>query len=91
MEYTGALRVMIFDESYCLCDLTKAQVGRNQFVMDVVLDQLDVRINKVDGRADEASERLLMLEGKVTDMEDGYWEFLALGQEQVEMFVLKLL
>ena len=48
------------------------------------MDQLDERINKVDGRADHASERLLALEGKVTDMEAGYTELLALGQEQVE-------
>ena len=52
--------------------------------MDVAVDQLDERINKVDRRADHASERLLALEGKVTDMEDRYWELLALGREQVE-------
>ena len=40
--------------------------------MDVVVDRLDKRIDEVDGRADEASERLLMLGEKVTDMEDGY-------------------
>ena len=38
MEYTGALRVMIIDKSCCLCGLTEAQVGRNQFTMDVVVD-----------------------------------------------------
>ena len=84
MEYTGALRVMIFDKSCHLCDLTKAQVGRNQFTMDIAVDQLDERINKVGRRVDHASEQLLALEGKVTDMEDGYRELLALGQEQVE-------
>ena len=52
--------------------------------MDIAVDWLDGRINEVDGRADEASERLLVLEGKVTDMEDSYKELLALGQEQVE-------
>ena len=83
MEYTGALRVVIFNESCHLHNLTEAQVGRNQFTMDVAVDQLDERINKVDGRADKASERLSMLEGKVTDMEEGYCELLALGWEQV--------
>ena len=29
MEYAGALRVVIFDESCRLCDLTEAQIGRN--------------------------------------------------------------
>ena len=29
MEYTGALGTIMFDESYHLCDLTEAQVGRN--------------------------------------------------------------
>ena len=38
----------------------------------------------MDGRVDHALEQLLVLEGKVTDMEDGYRELLALGQEQVE-------
>ena len=84
MEYARALGTIIFDESCCIRDLTEAQVGRNQFAMDVVVDRLDKRINKVDGRADHASERLLALEGKVTNMEAGYTELLALGQEQVE-------
>ena len=52
--------------------------------MDVAVDRLDQRINKVDRRADEASKRLSVLEGKVTYIEDGYRELLALGQEQVE-------
>ena len=38
MEYAGALGTIIFDESCCLCDLTEAQVGRNQFAMDVAVD-----------------------------------------------------
>ena len=84
MEYVGALGMIIFDESCCLCDLTKAQVGRNQFAIDVVVDQLDERIDKVDGRADHVSECLSAFEGKVTDMEVGYTELLALGREQVE-------
>ena len=52
--------------------------------MDVVVDQLDERIDEVDGRADHASKHLSMLEGKVTDMEAGYTELLALDREQVE-------
>ena len=84
MEYAGALGMIIFNKSCRLCDLTKAQVGRNQFAMDVAVDWLDKRINKVDGRADHTSERFSALEGKVTDMEAGYTELLALGQEQVE-------
>ena len=31
MEYAGALGVIIFDESCRLRDLTKAQIGRNQY------------------------------------------------------------
>ena len=64
-------------------DLTEAQVGQNQFVVDVAVDHLDERINEVDGRADHASEYLSVLEGKVTDMEAGYTELLALGAEGV--------
>ena len=79
MEYAGALGVIVFDESCCLHDLTKAQVERNQFAMDMVVDCLDQKIGKVDKRANEASKRLSALEGKVTDMEDGYRELLALG------------
>ena len=84
MEYTSALGTIVFDESCHLWDLTEAQVGRNQFTMDMVVDWLDERIDEVDGRADHASERLTALEGKVTDMEAGYTELLVLGREQVE-------
>ena len=45
MEYTGALGTIIFDESCHLCDLTEAQVGRNQFTMDVVVDRLDREVD----------------------------------------------
>ena len=38
MEYISALGTIIFDESCRLCDLTEAQVGRNQFAMDVAVD-----------------------------------------------------
>ena len=82
MEYTGALGTIVFDESCCLHDLTEAQVGHNQFAMDVVVDWLDDKIDEVDGRADQASEQLLALEGQVTDMEEGYCRLLALGREQ---------
>ena len=77
MEYAGALGTIIFDESCRLCNLTEAQVGRNQFTMDVAVDRLD-------GEVDHVSERLSALEGKVTNLEAGYNELLALGQEQVE-------
>ena len=77
MEYAGALGTIIFDESCRLRDLTKAQVGQNQFAMDVAVDWLDREI-------DHASERISALEGKVLDLEAGYTELLALGQEQVE-------
>ena len=78
MEYAGALGTIIFNESCRLHDLTEAQVGRNQFAMDVVVDQLD-------GEVDHASEKISALEGKVADLEAGYTELLALGWEQVEM------
>ena len=41
MEYTGAVGVVVLDESSHLCDLTEAQIGRNQFAMDVAVDRLD--------------------------------------------------
>ena len=77
MEYASALGTIIFDESCHLHDLTEAQVGHNQFAMDMVVDRLD-------GEVDHASERLSALEGKVADLEVGYTELLALGREQVE-------
>ena len=77
MEYTSALGTIIFNELCHLHDLTEAQVGHNQFTMDVVVDRLD-------GEVDHTSERLSMLEGKVTDLEVGYTELLLLGREQVE-------
>ena len=77
MEYTGALGTIVFDESCRLRDLTEAQVGCNQFTMDVAVDHLD-------GEVDHALERISALEGKVTDLEAGYTELLALGREQVE-------
>ena len=77
MEYASALGTIIFNKSCRLRNMTEAQVGRNQFTMDVVVDRLD-------GEVDHASERLSALEGKVTDLEAGYTELLALGREQVE-------
>ena len=77
MEYAGALGTIIFDELCCLRDLTEAQVGRNQFAMDMAVDRLD-------GEVDHALERISTLEGKVADLEAGYTELLALGREQVE-------
>ena len=38
MEYAGALGTIIFDESCQLQDLTEAQIGRNQFAVDVAVD-----------------------------------------------------
>ena len=78
MEYAGTLGTIIFDESCHLHDLMEAQVGRNQFTMDVAVDRLDSEV-------DHASERLSVLEGKVNDLEVGYTELLALGREQTEV------
>ena len=77
MEYTGALGTIIFDESCRLRDLTEAQVGRNQFAMDIAVDHLD-------GEADHVAERIGMLEDKVADMERSLNTLLELGQEQTE-------
>ena len=87
MEYAGALGTIIFDKSCHLWDLTEVQVGRNQFAVDMAVDQLDGRIDEVDSRADHASKHLSALEGKVTDMEAGYTKLLALGWEQTETSV----
>ena len=56
MEYARALGTIMFNESCHLHDLTEAQVGRNQFAMDIAVDWLDERIDKVDGRVDHVSE-----------------------------------
>ena len=78
MEYAGALGTIIFDESCRLRNLTEAQVGCNQFAIDMAVDRLDREV-------DHVLEKLSMLEGKVIDLEAGYMELLALGWEQVEM------
>ena len=81
MEYSGALSTIVFDESCRLCDLTEAQIGRNQFTMDIAVDCLD-------GEVYHLSERISALEGKVADLEVGYTKLLALGREQVETYLL---
>ena len=77
MEYSGALGTIIFDKSCRLRDLTEAQIGRNQFAVDVAVDWLDSEV-------DHASKRISALEGKVVDLEASYTKLLALGWEQVE-------
>ena len=77
MEYASALGTIIFDESCRLHDLTEAQVGRNQFVMDIAVDRLD-------GEVDHVAERIGVLEDKVADMEHSLNALLELGWEQTE-------
>ena len=77
MEYAGALGVIIFDESCRLRDLTEAQIGRNQYATDVELERLD-------GEADHAAERIGVLEDKEADMECSLNALLELGREQTE-------
>ena len=77
MEYASALGTIIFDKSCHLRDLTEAQVGRNQFTMDVAVDHLD-------GEVDHAVERIGVLEDKMADVERGLDSLLKLGREQTE-------
>ena len=77
VEYASALGTIIFDESCCLRNLTEVQVGRNQFAVDVAVDQLD-------GEADHAVEQIGVLEDKEVDMECSLNTLLELGQEQME-------
>ena len=77
MEYAGALGTIILNKSCRLQDLTEAQVGRNQFVMDVAVDRLD-------GEADHTAERISALEDKMADVEGGLNGLLDLGREQTE-------
>ena len=77
MEYASALGTIIFGESCHLRDLTEAQIGRNQFAMDVVVDRLD-------GEADHAAKCIGALEDKEADMERSLNALLELGQEQTE-------
>ena len=77
MEYAGALGTIIFDESCRLRDLMEAQIGRNQYATDVELERLD-------GEADHAAERIGALEDKEADMERSLNTLLELGQEQTK-------
>ena len=77
MEYAGALGIIIFDESCRLRDLTEAQIGCNQYTTDVELERLD-------GEADHAAERIGALEDKEADMECSLNALLELGREQTE-------
>ena len=77
MEYAGALGTIIFDESCRLCDLTEAQVGRNQFAVDVAVDRLD-------READHAAECIGALEDRLADTEHSLNALLELGWEQTE-------
>ena len=77
IEYVGALGTIIFDESCRLRDLTEAQIGRNQYSTDVELERLD-------GEADHAAERIGVLEDKEADMERSLNVLLELGREQTE-------
>ena len=77
MEYAGALGTIIFDESCRLHDLTEAQIGRNQYLTDVELERLD-------GEADHAAERIGALEDRLADMERSLNALLELGREQTE-------
>ena len=61
MEYASALGTIIFDESCHLHDLTKAQIGRNQYTMDVAVERLDREV-------DHAAERIGVLEDKEANM-----------------------
>ena len=72
MEYTGALGTIVFDESCRLRDLTERQIGRNQHATDVELERLD-------GEADHAAERIGVLEDKEADMERSLNVLLELG------------
>ena len=77
MEYASALGTIVFDESCRLRDLTEAQIGRNQYSTDVGLERLD-------GEADHAAERIRALEDRGADMERSLNALLELGREQTE-------
>ena len=77
MEYAGALGTIIFDKSCRLRDLTEAQIGHNQHVMDVELERLD-------SEADHAAERIGALEDRLADTERSLNALLDLGREQTE-------
>ena len=77
MEYSGALGTIIFDESCRLRNLTEAQIGHNQYATDVELERLD-------GEADHAAERIGAVEDCLADTERSLNALLDLGREQTE-------
>ena len=77
MEYAGALGTIVFDKSCRLCDLTEAQIGCNQYTTDVELERLD-------GEADHAAERIGGLEDRMADTERSLNALLELGREQTK-------
>ena len=76
-DNTSALGTIIFYESCHLRDLMEAQVGRNQFAVDMVVDRLDREV-------DHAAECIGALEDKGADMEHSLNALLELGREQME-------
>ena len=77
MEYAGALSTIVFDESCRLRGLTEAQIGRNQYLTDVELERLD-------GEADHAAERIGALEDRLADTERSLTALLELGRKQTD-------
>ena len=77
MEYASALGTIVFDKSCRLRDLTERQIGRNQHATDVELERLD-------GEADHATERIGALEDREADTERSLNALLELGREQTE-------
>ena len=77
MEYAGALATIIFNKLCHLRDLTKAQVRRNQFTVDIAVDRLD-------GEVDHAAKRIRAVEDKEANMERSLNALLELGREQME-------
>ena len=77
MEYAGALGTIVFDESCRLRDLTEAQIGRNQYATDMELERLD-------GEADHATERIGGLEDRMAEVERGTNALLELCREQTD-------
>ena len=77
MEYAGALGTIVFDKSCRLRDLTEAQIGQNQYSTNMELERLD-------GEADHAAERIGALEDWQADSERSLNALLDLGWEQME-------
>ena len=68
---------IIFDESCRLRDLMERQISRNQHTTNMELERLD-------GEADHAAERIGVLEDKEANMECSLNALLELGREQTE-------